>query len=58
MSDKPDEQSEAHLVATDVDTRDWGPTEDDEEEVLASLGYVLNPQTGIYEGDGHSEVEQ
>lgn len=26
-----------------------GPTEDDEEQILANLGYVLNPATGIYE---------
>lgn len=44
--------SEAELVATGVDLREWGPTEDDEEQVLVSLGYVLNPATGIYEGGG------
>lgn len=52
------ERPEAELVAEGVDTRGWGPTEDDEEEVLASLGYVLNPETGIYEGDGRPEVKQ
>ncbi|MFG1683484.1 hypothetical protein ACGFNP_25170 [Nonomuraea sp. NPDC049269] len=51
------EKTEAELTSEGVDTRGWGSTEDDEEEVLASLGYVLNPQTGIYEGDGHPEAE-
>ncbi|MGN9843666.1 hypothetical protein ACTMTI_36630 [Nonomuraea sp. H19] len=45
MSKRP----EAELVAEAVDTHEWGPTEPDEEQVLVSLGYVLNPETGIYE---------
>ena len=49
--------TEAQLTAQGVDTHDWGPTEDDEEAVLASLGYVLNPDTGIYEGDGHESED-
>ncbi len=48
----PDDKSEAELVAEGVDLRDWGPTEGDEEDVLRSLGYVLNPETGIYEDPG------
>jgi hypothetical protein len=47
VSEKP----EVELVAEHVDTREWGPTEHDEEEILVSLGYVLNPETGIYEGE-------
>lgn len=46
------EKSEADLVSEGVDVRDWWPTEDDEEAVLVSLGYVLNPETGIYEDPG------
>ncbi|MEV5412950.1 hypothetical protein AB0K60_29450 [Thermopolyspora sp. NPDC052614] len=42
-------RSEAELVAEAVDIHDWGPTEPDEEQVLVSLGYVLNPETGVYE---------
>lgn len=42
---------EADLVAESVDTHDWKPTETDEEQVLVSLGYVLNPRTGVYEGE-------
>jgi hypothetical protein len=42
---------EADLVAEGVDIHNWGPTEPDEEQVLASLGYVLNRQTGIFEGE-------
>ncbi|GII56241.1 hypothetical protein Pth03_46300 [Planotetraspora thailandica] len=51
------EPSEAELVVTGVDTHDWGATEDDEEQVLRDLGYVLNPLTGIYEGDGHPDPD-
>lgn len=51
----PVEKPEAELVADGVDRRDWGPTEDDEEQVLVSLGYVLNPETGIYEDPGDAE---
>ncbi|GAA1267877.1 hypothetical protein Psi02_09750 [Planotetraspora silvatica] len=47
------EPSEADLVAAEVDIHDWGPTEEDEEQVLRDLGYVLNPVTGVYEGEGH-----
>ncbi|MFI6317266.1 hypothetical protein ACIBG8_07095 [Nonomuraea sp. NPDC050556] len=49
------EPTEEQLVATGVDQRPWGPTEPDEEHVLRALGYVLNPSTGIYEGDPHDE---
>ncbi|GAA0935026.1 hypothetical protein [Nonomuraea longicatena] len=49
------EPTEDQLVAAGVDLRPWGPTEPDEEQVLRSLGYVLNPLTGIYEGDPHDE---
>ncbi len=45
MSKRP----EVELVAEAVDIHDWGPTEPDEEQVLVSLGYVLNPDTGVYE---------
>ncbi|WP_433363958.1 hypothetical protein [Streptosporangium sp. CA-115845] len=51
------EKTEAELVAEGVDTRDWGPTEPDEGAVLESLGYVLNEETGIYEGPGHEGGE-
>jgi hypothetical protein len=49
-------KTEAELVAEHVDTREWGPTESDEEAVLVSLGYVLNEETGIYEGDGNEAL--
>ncbi|MFC3986423.1 hypothetical protein [Streptosporangium jomthongense] len=49
------EKTEAELVAEGVDRLDWGPSESDEEQVLASLGYVLNSATGIYEGEGEDE---
>jgi hypothetical protein len=54
VTDQPRREgaSEADLVAECVDRHPWGPTEDDEEQVLAGLEYVLNPATGIYEGDG------
>lgn len=42
---------EADLVAEGVDIHNWDPTEPDEEQVLASLGYVLDRQTGIFEGE-------
>jgi len=51
------EPSEAELVAELVDTREWGPTEPDEEQVLQELGYVLNEETGIYEGPGREGEE-
>lgn len=43
------EQSEAELVAENVDTRDWGPTESDEEQILAGL-YGPPDEDGIYRG--------
>lgn len=43
------ERSEAQLVAEDVDVRAWGPTEQDEEAVLASL-YGEPDADGIYRG--------
>ena len=43
------EPSEAELVAELVDTREWGPTEPDEEAVLASL-YGEPDEDGIYRG--------
>ncbi|MFD8556611.1 hypothetical protein ACFV1N_04870 [Streptosporangium canum] len=46
------EPSEVELVTAGVDLREWGPTEADEEQVLTDLGYTLNPQTGIFEGEG------
>ncbi|MFI6510149.1 hypothetical protein ACIBCT_21295 [Streptosporangium sp. NPDC050855] len=52
----PGERSEAELVVERVDTREWGATEPDEEAVLRGLGYVLNPATGIYEGDGNEAL--
>ncbi|MFC4122871.1 hypothetical protein [Nonomuraea zeae] len=45
MSKRP----EAELVSEAVDTQPWGPTEPDEEQVLVALGYVLDPETGVYE---------
>ncbi|GAA0853541.1 hypothetical protein ACFQVD_26390 [Streptosporangium amethystogenes subsp. fukuiense] len=43
------EKTEAELVAERVDTREWGPTESDEEAVLASL-YGEPDKDGIYRG--------
>lgn len=43
------EKTEAELTEQGVDVHAWGPTEEDEEQILADLGYVLNPETGIYE---------
>ncbi len=43
------EKSEAELVAEGVDTREWGPTEADEEAVLAAL-YGEPDEDGIYRG--------
>lgn len=48
-------ETEADLVVRGVDTREWGPSEPDEEQVLAGLGYTLNPDTGVYEGEGEEE---
>lgn len=45
------ERPEAELVATGVDTREWGPTEPDEEEVLREL-YGEPDEGGIYRGEG------
>ncbi|MBB4915106.1 hypothetical protein [Streptosporangium saharense] len=52
------ELSEHELVTAEMDRHAWGPTEPDEEQVLRRLGYVLNPQTGVYEGDPHDENEE
>jgi hypothetical protein len=41
---------EATLVDAHVNQAPNGPTEADEQQVLESLGYVLNPATGVYEG--------
>ena len=45
------EKTEAELVVAGVDTREWGPTEDDEEAVLAAL-YGAPDEDGIYRGGG------
>lgn len=42
---------EARLVAEHVDQAPNGASEPDEPQVLESLGYVLNPVTGVYEGE-------
>lgn len=42
---------EARLVAEHVDQAPNMATEPDEAQVLAGLGYVLNPVTGVYEGE-------
>jgi hypothetical protein len=47
------ERSEASLTAAAVDTREWGPTEDDEEAVLEAL-YGPADSDGIYRGEGLS----
>ncbi|MEO3860854.1 hypothetical protein [Acrocarpospora sp. B8E8] len=44
-------RAEHELVAAGVDTWDWGPTEDDEEAVLAEL-YGPPDADGIYRGGG------
>ena len=44
-------KTEAELVAEGVDTREWGPTEDDEEAVLREL-YGEPDEAGIYRGEG------
>lgn len=46
---EPAEHSEASLTEADVDTREWGPTEHDEEEILRSL-YGEPDLDGIYRG--------
>lgn len=43
------ELTESQLVAENVDVREWGPTEDDEEKVLASL-YGQSDPDGVYRG--------
>jgi hypothetical protein len=43
------EKTEAELTAEGVDVREWGPTEDDEEQVLQSL-YGEPDVGGIYRG--------
>lgn len=40
---------EAALVAAGVDRGEWGPTEDDEEQILAGL-YGPPDEDGIYRG--------
>lgn len=42
--------SEADLVAEHLDRRPWGPTEPDEQEVLAEL-YGEPDADGIYRGE-------
>lgn len=42
--------NEAELTFQAVDTREWGPTEPDEEAVLESL-YGAPDAAGIYRGD-------
>lgn len=42
-------KTEAELTSEGVDVREWGPTEDDEETVLASL-YGASDADGIYRG--------
>lgn len=42
-------ETEAELVAAGVDRREWGATEDDEEQVLADL-YGEPDDDGIYRG--------
>ncbi|WP_431897943.1 hypothetical protein [Nonomuraea sp. bgisy101] len=44
------ERTEAELVAERVNRRPWGPTEDDEEQVLAAL-YGAPDAAGIYRGE-------
>lgn len=46
-------RTEAELTVEGVDTRDWGPTEDDEEAVLAAL-YGEPDEDGIYRGEAWS----
>jgi hypothetical protein len=46
-----DQNEEARLVAEHVDQAPNMATEPDEQQVLESLGYVLNPVTGVYEGE-------
>ena len=43
--------AEADLVAQHVDQGEWGPTEDDEEQVLREL-YGEPDKDGIYRGQG------
>ncbi len=47
----PAESPEADLVSRAVDRRDWGPTEDDEEDVLRAL-YGEPDEDGVYRGAG------
>jgi hypothetical protein len=46
---EPRQPSEAELVISEVDTREWGPTEADEEAVLGSL-YGAPDADGVYRG--------
>ncbi|GAA3720998.1 hypothetical protein GCM10022224_103540 [Nonomuraea antimicrobica] len=42
-------QNEPELVATGVDRREWGPSEADEEQILAGL-YGPPDDDGVYRG--------
>lgn len=44
------EKTEAELTSEGVDVRDWGPSEADEEAILASL-YGAPDADGIYRGE-------
>ncbi|MFI7126006.1 hypothetical protein ACIBQ1_09950 [Nonomuraea sp. NPDC050153] len=44
-------KNEAELTAESVDVHEWGPTEGDEETVLAGL-YGAADEDGIYRGEG------
>lgn len=46
--------TEAELVAAHVDRHEWGPTEDDEELILADL-YGPADSDGIYRGQSVQE---
>lgn len=51
MPDRPNESaSEEQLAEQHVNVTPNIATEDDEAEVLESLGYRLNLETGVYEG--------
>lgn len=45
-----DGDGEAELVAEGVNVHPWGPTEDDEEQVLAGLYGPPDPD-GVYRGE-------
>ncbi|MEV0306545.1 hypothetical protein [Nonomuraea fuscirosea] len=48
-------QNEPELVAAGVDRREWGPSELDEEKILASL-YGPPGSDGVYRGVAAGEV--